>query len=365
MIKVFLREKKLKHGKKGLYLDFYPPIINPERSKQTRREHLRLYVYERPKTETEKDHNKETRLLGENIRSQRQLELQAGVYGYVSVRNKRKDFLEYFKQIVETKKQTSKSNHENWLSISKHLESFTNGNCLFGDVSEKFCENFKDYLLNHKKLSQNTASAYFDKFKVAVRQAYDEKLLSENPAQKIKSIKLDDTEREFLTLDELLNLAKTPFQYEDLRRASLFSALTGLRYSDIEKLTWQEIQHSKEQGFYIRFKQKKTKGAETLPVSDEAFELLGERGLSDEKVFKNLEYWQCSYLSIWTVKAGIDKKITFHCFRHTYATLQLTLGTDIYTVSKMLGHKNLQTTQIYAKIIDEKKREAANKITLR
>lgn len=365
MIKVFLREKKLKHNKKGLYLDFYPPIIHPERTKPTRREHLRLYVFERPKTEAEKDHNKETRLLGESIRSKRQLEFQAGVYGFVSIRNKRKDFLDYFRQIVETKKQTSKSNYENWLSISKHFESFTKGICLFGDVSEKFCNDFKDYLLNHEKLSQNSASAYFDKFKVAVRQAYDEKLLAENPARKIKSIKLEDTEREFLTLDELQSLAGTSFQYEDLRRASLFSALTGLRYSDIEKLTWQEIQNSKEQGFYIRFKQKKTKGAETLPISEQAFELLGERGLQDEKIFKDLEYWQCSYLPIWTAKAGIDKKITFHCFRHTYATLQLTLGTDIYTVSKMLGHKNLQTTQIYAKIIDEKKREAANKISLK
>ena len=64
------------------------------------------------------------------------------------------------------------------------------------------------------------------------------------------------------------------------------------------------------------------------------------------------------------LKAGITKNITFHCARHTYATLQLTLGTDIYTVSKLLGHKELRTTQIYAKVIDDKKKEAANKIKL-
>jgi site-specific recombinase XerD len=77
-----------------------------------------------------------------------------------------------------------------------------------------------------------------------------------------------------------------------------------------------------------------------------------------------LEYWQCAFLPGWTKNAGISRKITFHSFRHTFATLQITLGTDIYTVSKLLGHKNLQTTQIYAKIIDEKKREAVNKISL-
>ncbi len=64
------------------------------------------------------------------------------------------------------------------------------------------------------------------------------------------------------------------------------------------------------------------------------------------------------------IRAGIEKHITFHCARHTYATLQLSLGTDIYTVSKLLGHENLRTTEVYAKIIDEKKQEAASKIKI-
>ncbi len=97
MIKVFLREKKLMHGKRGLYLDFYPPITHPETLKETRREHLRLNIFEKPKTETEKEHNKETKMLAENIRAQRQLEFQAGVYGFVTVRNKQKDFIAYFR----------------------------------------------------------------------------------------------------------------------------------------------------------------------------------------------------------------------------------------------------------------------------
>jgi site-specific recombinase XerD len=249
--------------------------------------------------------------------------------------------------------------------VYKHFEASTKKACRFGDVTEKLCNDFKDYLLNNKKLSQNSASSYFDKFKVVVRQAHEDKFLPENPASKIKSIKLEDTEREFLTYEELKKLSETPFKYEDLRRASLFSALTGLRYSDIEKLIWQEIQYSAELGYFIRFRQKKTKDTETLQISDEAFDLLGEQGFSSEKVFKELEYWQCSYLPIWIAKAGIEKEITFHCFRHTFATLQHTLGTDIYTIQKLLGHKNLKTTQIYTKIIDKTKREAVNKITLK
>lgn len=119
-------------------------------------------------------------------------------------------------------------------------------------------------------------------------------------------------------------------------------------------------------GYYIRFRQKKTKGAETLPISEQAFGLLGERQGQDERVFIGLKYsaWHNLKLQQWVMRAGISKTITFHCARHTYATLQLTAGTDIYTVSKLLGHRELKTTQVYAKIIDEKKKEAANKIKL-
>jgi integrase len=151
-----------------------------------------------------------------------------------------------------------------------------------------------------------------------------------------------------------------------LKKAFIFSALTGLRWSDIEKLIWSEIQHSKEMGYYIRFRQKKTKGAETLPISEQARELLGEKGEQNDQIFKGLHYsaWSNLKLQQWVMKAGIPKNITFHSARHTYATLQLTLGTDIYTVSKLLGHKELKTTQIYAKVIDDKKKEAANRIKL-
>ncbi len=102
-----------------------------------------------------------------------------------------------------------------------------------------------------------------------------------------------------------------------------------------------------------------------MPLSVDAFSLLGERAGDSEKIFKDLNYYQTKYISDWTIKAGIMRKITFHCFRHTFATLQVTFGTDIYTIQKLLGHKNIQTTQIYAKIIDEKRREAVDKIKLK
>ena len=197
-------------------------------------------------------------------------------------------------------------------------------------------------------------------------QAVKDKILTQNPLETVASIKQGETKREYLTQEELEKLVATECEPSLLKKASLFSVLTDLRWSDLTALTWAQIQHSEAQGYFIRFKQKKTKGEETTPISETAFRLLGERKTATEKPFGDLIYsaWTNTKLKLWVMKAGITKDITFHCFRHTYATLQLSNGTDIYTVSKMLGHKDLKTTAIYTKIIDEKKREAADKIKI-
>ncbi|MFV0388103.1 MAG: tyrosine-type recombinase/integrase [Pyrinomonadaceae bacterium] len=363
MTKVKLYEKKITKGRRSLFLDFYPPIKHPETGKPTRREHLRLYVYERPRDENQREHNKETKMLADSIRSQRQLDVQSGYYGFLQARNSSKNFISFFESFIETKRNTSKSNQDSYRSILNYVKGFAGEVCTFANIDESFCREFRTFLLNQPNLSTNTAASYFDKFKYVIREAYKQKMFKENPAENIRSIKLEDTEREFLTFDELKRLAQTRFHYEDLRRAALFSALTGLRYSDIEKLTWREIKADGDRSI-IRFKQKKTKDNETMPLSDEAVSLIGERGKDSERVFDSLNYYQTKHLGDWMKQAGIKRKITFHAFRHTFATLQLTLGTDIYTVSKLLGHKNLQTTKVYARIVDEKKREAVNRISL-
>ena len=95
--------------------------------------------------------------------------------------------------------------------------------------------------------------------------------------------------------------------------------------------------------------------------------MLGSRGKASELVFKGIPCTSTTnaIIKIWIQRAGIDKEITFHCARHTFAVMMLDLGTDIYTVSKMLTHKNVATTQIYAEVVNQKKRDAANSITLK
>jgi integrase len=137
-----------------------------------------------------------------------------------------------------------------------------------------------------------------------------------------------------------------------------------LRWSDIEKLIWSQVQSDPQVGHYLRFRQKKTGSYETLPVSEQAVQLLGAPGKPETLVFEGLKYSDHNNLKLkdWILRAGITKKISFHNFRHTYATLLLNSGTDIYTVSKMLGHRNVSTTQIYAKVVDKRKQEAAGRV---
>ena len=208
--------------------------------------------------------------------------------------------------------------------------------------------------------------SYFNKVKAALKQGFKDGYLQTDLNAKIQPVKQAETRRNFLTIEELNSLVKTECNNPLMKKAALFSALTGLRFSDIKNLIWREIEYIKNNGYFIKFQQQKTKGIEMMPISEQAYSLLGESKEPTDKVFEGLTYsaYENKHLYQWIGAAGITKDITFHCFRHSFATLQLSNGTDIYTVSKMLGHRELKTTQIYAKIIDQTKREAADKIQL-
>ena len=407
--KVHLRKKHISKNRQALYLEFYPAIKHPITDKPIRKEYLKMYVFDDNEMEVQiyldaknkeqkrfveiKDkknnpkkvklnpieilHNKETEMIAEQLRQKRQNEFnKPEIYsGYekeqLKIKEKsEKNFVEYFKTLANKRK---KNNYDNWASAYNYLETFTNGNLMFADLTIQFCNDFKEYLLTTKSnksdktpLSQNSAVSYFNKLKATLKQAYKDGYLQNDLNPKIEPIKQAETQRNFLTIEELNSLVKTECKNPLLKQAALFSALTGLRFSDIRNLIWSEIEYIQNNGYFIQFKQQKTKGVEVLPISSQAFILLGERKQPNDKVFTGLKYsaYENKHLADWLKLAGIDKKITFHCFRHTFATLQLSKGTDIYTVSKMLGHRDLKTTQIYAKIINATKREAADKIKL-
>lgn len=363
--KVSLRKKALKKGRESLYLDFYPPVTHPGTGKKTRREFLGLYVYAKTSSPLEAQHNKQTKALAESIRARRQIEIQNNIYGFSSEAKRQADFIAYFRELAD-KRFTSHGNYGNWMSAYKHLaECFVDG-LTVGEITTERIQHFKEYLNESTDLSQNSKATYFGKFKAAIKQAFKDGLLAEDVGKRVPAIKQAETKREFVTVEELETLAKTECGLPVLKHAFIFSALTGLRLSDVRALTWGNVQENRESGHFIRFMQKKTKGRETLPIPAPALKVMGERGDKDAPVFPGLPDkvggWQATKLREWFLRAGIDRHITFHCARHSFATIQLTLGTDIYTVSKLLGHKELKTTQIYAKVVDQRKKDAVDRM---
>ncbi len=357
---VRLREKKLANGNKSLYLDISWDGI---RSK----EYLKLYLT-KPKTQLDRDNNKQTLTYAENVRAKRQTELQNNKYGFTNEFKQDTNFIEYFEKLIE-KRKNSPGNWGNWDSTLKHLKKYCEPETTFKDIDTNFVEGFKDFIQHEAKtksdtkLSINSQNSYFNKFRAAINQAFEDRIIPDNPTKRVKAIKTDETHREYLTIDELKKLVKTECKFPVMKNAFLFSCLTGLRWSDIQKLKWSEVQKDGN-NFKINFRQQKTRGQEYLDISSQAREYLGQQGKPDERVFVGLKYsgWHNVWLQQWINKASISKDITFHCGRHTFAVLQLEMNTDIYTVSKLLGHKELKTTQVYAKIMDEKKKEAMNKM---
>ena len=365
-----ISKEKILSGKKkmnSLYLAFQTA------GHKTKYEWLKLYVFETPKTNLEKDHNKETMLLAESVRAKRVLDFQSVPNGFVNNKRGKISFLDYFWKLTENKINGSDGNGGNWKSTYEHLKDYCDGSePTLDSIDELFLEGFKKYLSKsimrrgEGKLNANSAQSYYNKLRASIREAYMSKMIKENPCSRVKGVKGVETHRQFLTFEELKSLVATPCDNILLKKAFLFSALTGLRWSDVRSLTWNKINYSEANGWSIEFTQKKTKGVEVLPISEQATRILGTRTPDGLVIFEGLIYhtWMNTQLQRWITTAGIKKKITFHCARHSFATLQLSNDTDIYTVSKLLGHRHLKTTEIYAKVIDKKKIDAVGKIPI-
>lgn len=369
---ITLKKKKLKNGKFSLYLEYYKgSTINMEGKRIHLRdfEYLKLYSHQEPKTAAEKKENKEIDTLSEQILSIRKAEYFQGKFDIKNTSKSKRLFLDYFVEKTEEKIDSPK-NYGNWTATSLHLKRCISSNLTFDEVDENFVKRVRLYFDKEAKtksdtpLSLNSKYSYFNKFKACLRDAFDDGYLSINYASKTKSFEQAESQREYLTHQELQSLANTPCKYEVLKRAFIASALSGLRWSDINTLVWAEIRDEDNGVSRINFRQQKTEGVEYLYISNQIRELFGERQDPSERVFKGLKYSAVYNNEIvrWCNRAGISKHITFHSARHTNAVLLLENGADIYTVSKRLGHREIRTTAIYAKIVDQKMKEAANLI---
>lgn len=364
---VRLRMKRLSNDNISLYLDIYH---------QGKRQYEFLKLYLVPENnKQDKIRNKETMMLANSIKAKRTMELQSRKFGFEADFKEKTLFYDYFKKIAAEITKRNKIYGTMWLSSLKFIELYaSNPKLTFSDITPEWVAGYKSYLENDAvsrkctkmpphHLSVNTITLYYRIFLIFLNIALRNRVIKTNPAIGIKAFNGQEGTRMYLTVEEIRKLSNTHCSHPEIKRAFLFSCLTGIRKGDISRLTWNDVQ---TQGQFTRiiFRQEKTDNVEYLDINSQASAFLGERGLSDEKIFKGSTNSTTisKALTSWVKEAGIKKKITFHCARHTFAVMMLDLGTDIYTVSKLLGHKELTTTQIYAKVLDKNKQQAVNKI---
>lgn len=341
---------------------------------QRKYEYLDQYLVPIPEigslTKQQKQFNKEMEFLANARRDELELDIHRGKLKFEHLQKGKVNFIDFYESVLQKRKRTSVGNLGNWESALKHLKAFCPNGIPINEINATWLERFKDYLNKEARtkgnllLSQNSRYSYFGKIRAAIKDAYRQKLIGDNPTDLVKAIPAGEPEREYLTIEDLRKLIAVPCNIPVLKNAFLFSCFTGLRWSDIQKLTWKEVRYSEEIGNYLVFRQSKTGKFENLPIPSNAVEFIGDRFDEEDRVFKGLKYsaWHNLRLQQWIISADIRKTITFHCARHTNAFLLLDNDVDIYTVSKMLGHKHLKTTEIYSHINDKRKKEAAKKI---
>ena len=366
---VRLREKRLKDGNRSLYLDIYSNGIR-------KYEYLKLYLVPEL-TEAEKDINKQTLKIAEHVKAERILALQSrGVKDWDYIKKSSMPVVAWLEKEYENPPYVISTSSKKWRKQTRkmyanYLDTIHKPNMTLEEIDKSVCRGFIAYLRTAsnrttnetRQISQTTAQKYMMEMISALNFAVREGVLASNPFKMIPAIERisrDDKEREFLTIDEIKTLMKTPCGREDVKIAFFFSCFTGLRYSDVLQLTPRHIFKSTDgNGEYINLKMAKTKHTVIVPLSDEAKKWL-PKPKGNGVPFFTLPTPSTIGLVLkhWMEKARIDKHITFHCARHSFATMMLTLGTDIYTTSKLLGHNHVATTEIYAKVIDKKKVES-------
>ena len=340
-----LRMKPLSDGSKSLYLDIY-------RDGKRTYEYLKMYII--PETDNNaRRQNQATMDAANAIKSKRIIELTSNEAGIV-FRKDKTYLLDWMKVYMEAQESAGKKDGNQIKIAMRILKDYAGEMVTLDQIDGDFCRGYITYLLTEyhpkgKDISNYTLHNYYRALNGALNSAVRKKKMKANPfneLEKSEKIRKPESMRSSMTIEEVQALIATPMpheEYEIVKCAYLFSCYCGLRISDIIMLKWKDAIY--------------------LPLSPEALKWMPERGgkSSEDNVFDlpsaNTIRMQ---LKPWAKAAGISKRFSYHTSRHTFATMMLTLGADLYTVSKLLGHADVKMTQVYAKIINKKKDEAVN-----
>lgn len=362
---VRVRTKKLANGSESYYLDIY---VDGKRSYEF------LKMYHLPEVNAAvKEQNRATRAAVEAIKSQRIIDITNSKAGIKTKSAWAKltlaDWLDKFYAIQERK---GIKKVEKLRSIIKIVNEYSR-NTKMGNIDKKWALGFIDWIQHSYKgrngfVTQGTAVSYISMLSIALNAAVRAEWLGENPFMLLspaERVKKPESKRQFLTIEEMKTLIDTDCRSEIVKQAYLFSCYSALRLSDIENLRWKDIVCN-DGKYMIATVQQKTSTPIYTPLSKNAVKWLPERKNDDDNalVFADLPSRTMinKVLRQWVEKAGIDKVITYHTSRHTFGTMMMTVGADLYTTCKLMGHADVRTTQIYAKIVDSKKIEAVGMV---
>ncbi len=263
--------------------------------------------------------------------------------------------------------------------IKEYLKHRRRPRFLMSGIDKRFVAGLLDFMKNTyrntkspdnpKELSPRTLHLHQTTLVRMLNAAVKEGMMDSNPFYALgrhERIAKSQSERDYLTKEELLAFAEAPATNETTRRAFLFCCFTGLRYSDVSTLTWRDIRQA-DSGQVVSVRAMRKTGKQvTIPLNQSALKWLPDRNgcKPGQKVFDMTGLSACNRcLKKIAAAAGIEKNVSFHTSRHTFAVLALAAGGDIYTVGKLLGHSDIHTTQIYADVIMETKIEAVNRIS--
>ena len=378
-----LGAKVLSDGKESLFLDYYFGYTKME-SKRTgkeivrvdrKREFLKLYLWQAPRTPTERQQNKETLELAKKIRFERGQELLESMEGYRLKKERDINFLEYFQAYID--KYTKKDIRMVEIALKRFVD-FLNDTPEYKkfakrikpeQISKDMVEAFTEYLQS-RSVGEGAKSIYA-RFKKVIKYAIEHDVMTKNPCTGI-IIKVDDQilRKEVLSLDEVQQLIATHYEHENpnIRRAFILCLYCGLRFCDVKDLTFANVDYSNK---LLKFEQNKTKGHSAnsgviIPLNDALLKLIGEPigdQTKDSPIFPLPSYEMClKALGRWVKRAGIDKHISWHCARHSFAVNILNNGANIKTVASLLGHSGLKHTEKYTRAVDSLKQDAINSL---
>jgi len=245
--------------------------------------------------------------------------------------------------------------------MCRHLEAY--GDKAMDEVTTEYLQGFVSHLQGHG-LQVGTVRLYFQKLTCVLHEAYRDGLFDDRVLQRVRLPRRERRKRSFLTEAELGRLSRTPLGGDsgNIQDMFMFSCLTGLRFGDVERLSWRDVRHIGRETV-LEYRQQKTGVCERLPLCPAAEEILKGRKRRDGLVFtRETNQRANAVIKRWCRAARIKKTVTYHTSRHTFCVLLLTKGVPIYTVQRLMGHSDIATTNIYADLLNRTKAKAVCKL---